>query len=583
MDLWRVTFAGIVIGLLACTDHPATSPGSPKPSTAARPEIAARQVSVADVASAIRAAVADGDSALGALTPAEREQLAGLYGGDGFAPLWVDPSGRPSSDARAALALLNGAASEGLDPADYRAAALESSATALQATPSPPISDIAAFDVDLSASTLRYLRQLHTGRVDPRAIGFRMTAPADDHDFAALLRAALAVHRITETAAELAPPLALYRGLRSMLAPYRSLAADPTLENLPPPAAAVRQGQPYAGLRALHRRLIALGDLPADVPAPAASSTYEGAIVEGVKHFQMRHGLEADGILGADTQTTLRAPLVWRVRQIELALERLRWLPHLSPERFLAVNIPMFHLWVWDSIPPNGAPSFGMGVIVGRALKTRTPVFVEEMRHIIFRPYWNIPSSIVRAEILPAIRRDPDYLRRQDMEIVSGPGDDARPVGLTAESLAQLQHGRLRVRQRPGLKNALGLVKFVFPNDENVYLHGTPAPQLFNRARRDFSHGCVRVEDPVALAEWALKGQEEWTRDKILAAMNANHSRRVNLTRPIQVILFYLTAVVMPEDGTIRFADDIYGHDAQLDRALSRRGSPIESRNRARP
>jgi murein L,D-transpeptidase YcbB/YkuD len=155
------------------------------------------------------------------------------------------------------------------------------------------------------------------------------------------------------------------------------------------------------------------------------------------------------------------------------------------------------------------------------------------------------------------------------MEVVSGQGDDARPVALTAESLARLQEGRLRVRQRPGAKNALGLVKFVFPNDENVYMHGTPAPQLFSRPRRDFSHGCVRVEDPVALAQWALDGQPEWTRDRIRAAMNASQSRRVSLVRPIQVILFYITAVVMPEDGTIRFAEDIYGHDARLDSALA--------------
>jgi murein L,D-transpeptidase YcbB/YkuD len=212
-----------------------------------------------------------------------------------------------------------------------------------------------------------------------------------------------------------------------------------------------------------------------------------------------------------------------------------------------------------------------MGVIVGRALNTQTPVFAEEMRYLIFRPYWNVPSSILRKEILPTLARDPDYLRRQDMEIVSGPGDDARPVAMSEESMAGLRRGTLRVRQRPGPKNSLGLVKFVFPNDLDVYMHGTPTPQLFGRARRDFSHGCVRVEDPIALAQWALQDQPQWTRDRILDAMHATGSQRVSLTRPIQVILFYVTAVVMPEDGTIRFAEDIYGHDAKLDRALAKR------------
>jgi len=533
----------------------------------ARPLAKGSTDSVLDVAAAIRAIVAGGPSAFHPLTVSEREQLRSLYAGTD-APLWVDAAGRPTSNARDALTLIGRAADEGLDRTDYSAASLGQMAAALEGSHATA-TDAADFDIALSVNILSYLRQLHEGRVDPRAIGFRMTAPADDHDFAAILRTALASHRIGETAAELAPPLALYRGLRTMLARYRSLAADPMLES-PLVSATVRPGEPYVGLSTLYRRLVALDDLPTDTPVPSEASTYNGAVVEAVQRFQRRHGLLPDGVLGKETQAALRVPLSWRVRQIELALERLRWLPHVGDARLLAVNIPMFHLWGWDQIPENGAPSFGTGVIVGRALNTQTPVFVEEMRYIIFRPYWNIPPSILRHETLPAIERDPNYLQRQDMEIVSGPGDNARPVALTAESIAQLRRGTLRVRQRPGPKNSLGLVKFVFPNDENVYMHGTPAPQLFSRARRDFSHGCVRVEDPVALAEWVLKEEPAWTRDRILAAMNGDRSQRVDLTRPIQVILFYVTAVVMPEDGTIRFAEDIYGHDIGLDRALAR-------------
>ena len=332
MELGRLTCAAMLFGLLACTDLSATSAPSPSTSlAAARPEVTAHQVLAPNLASAIRAAInGDRNSLHGLLTPAEREQLTALYSADAFAPLWVDVSGHPNRDARDALGLLNGAANEGLDPADYRASQLDGLATALDATPTPLVSDIAAFDASLSANTLRYLRQLHMGRVDPRAIGFRMTVPADDHDFAALLRSALATHRLNEAAGELTPPLALYRALRGMLARYRSLAADPTLESPPPTATSVRPGQPYAGLGTLHRWLVALGDLPADVPASAELSTYDGAIVEGVKRFQMRHGLDADGVLGKSTQAALRVPLAWRVRQIELALERLRWLPHLG-------------------------------------------------------------------------------------------------------------------------------------------------------------------------------------------------------------------------------------------------------------
>jgi murein L,D-transpeptidase YcbB/YkuD len=260
--------------------------------------------------------------------------------------------------------------------------------------------------------------------------------------------------------------------------------------------------------------------------------------------------LAADGALEPPPSTV---PLAWRVRQIELALERLRWLPHLGDERFVAVNIPMFHLWAFDALRPDGKASFQTRVIVGRALNTRTPVFVEQMEEVIFRPYWNVPPSIIRNEILPALARHPGYLRAHNMEVVSAPG------------------APLRVRQRPGPSNALGLVKFVFPNDDNVYMHATPAPALFGRPRRDLSHGCVRVEDPVGLAEWVLGDQPDWTRERILAAMNGPASSRVELPRPIRVILFYLTAVVTPEDGVIHFAEDIYGHDARLHQALTRK------------
>jgi murein L,D-transpeptidase YcbB/YkuD len=487
------------------------------------------------------------------------------------APLWVDAAGRSTADAREALALLRNAANEGLDPADYDVAFLDILAGTFESRQLPSRHDVARFDAALSDAMVRYLRHLHGGRVDPRAAGFRMAVPADDHDFAAILRAAIAGDRLSETVAEFTPPLALYRSLRGMLARYRRLAADPSLERLSTLAAIVRPGDVSAGLSVLHRRLVAFGDLAADVPAPPEPFVYEGALVDGVKRFQIRHGLEPDGVLGGGTQAALRVPLAVRVRQIELALERLRWLPHLGDKRFVAVNIPMFRLWAWDVIPPDGAPSFDMGVIVGRALNTQTPVFVEEMRSVIFRPYWNIPWSIARAETLPAVERDPEYLRRQNMEIVSGFGDDARPVPATAENLARVRQGQLRVRQRPGPNNALGLVKFVFPNDQNVYMHGTPAVQLFGRFRRDFSHGCVRLEDPVALAEWALADQPDWPRDRILAAMHGHATITVNLRRPIQVILFYVTAVVMPEDGTVHFAEDIYRHDARLEKALASR------------
>jgi murein L,D-transpeptidase YcbB/YkuD len=293
-------------------------------------------------------------------------------------------------------------------------------------------------------------------------------------------------------------------------------------------------------------------------------------LVEGIKRFQRRHGLRSHGILDGQTQAAVSISMLSRVRQIELALERLRWLPDLDGRRLLLLNIPMFHIWGWDSVDSPGQPTIAMRAIVGRAVATKTPVFAGQMRYVIFRPDWNVPQSIARNELVPVIERDPGYLARENMEIVRD-SDDATPLEPTAETLALLRAGALRLRQRPGPRNALGLVKFVFPNDESVYLHGTPRQELFGPSRRDFSHGCVRVEDPIALAAWALREQPEWTAARIAAATSGTSSTRVDLVQPIQVILFYTTATVVPGEGTIHFADDIYGHDATLDRALTKR------------
>ncbi len=276
-------------------------------------------------------------------------------------------------------------------------------------------------------------------------------------------------------------------------------------------------------------------------------------------------------MIGRGTLAALNVPLERRVQQLEQALERLRWLPaDLGEHAFVGINIPLFRLWVWDPTTPDRIP-VSMGVVVGRALNTRTPVIAEDMRYLIFRPYWNVPRSILRNELLPVLRRDPGYLQRTDMEIVRGQSDEAQPVAATDENLALLEQGQLRLRQRPGPKNSLGRVKFIFPNDENVYLHDTPARSLFGRARRDFSHGCVRLEDAAALAQWALRDQPDWTRERIEAAMEGKTSLRVDLAQPLPVILFYMTAMLLPSDPALHFAEDIYGHDARLARALKSR------------
>jgi murein L,D-transpeptidase YcbB/YkuD len=368
-----------------------------------------------------------------------------------------------------------------------------------------------------------------------------------------------------------APQLGQYRKLQRILHRYRQLAADTLLGPIPLKGA-IRPGQAFAGLQALAHRLVAVGDLRLEDFPHDSDSLYEGALVGAVRRFQQRHGLDRDGVLGRATIAAINTPFSHRVREIELALERLRWLPPIGRQPFIVVNIPQFELVAFDSSSETAPPAVNMRVIVGKALRTRTPVMLEQMRYIEFRPYWNVPRSILVNEILPAVRRNPKYLQLNDMEMV-GPQD--RPAGdrVGGDEVGALLRGTLRVRQRPGPENSLGLIKFVFPNASNVYLHGTPHMQLFERTRRDFSHGCIRLEHPEALAVWLLRDQPGWNLEQVQSAMNAERSSRLLLSHPVPVVIFYTTAVVR-SDGSAWFYADIYGHDRELDEALRAGSTP---------
>jgi murein L,D-transpeptidase YcbB/YkuD len=255
-------------------------------------------------------------------------------------------------------------------------------------------------------------------------------------------------------------------------------------------------------------------------------------------------------------------PISRRIAQLQLALERWRWLPSGLKRPLVVVNIPEFRLRAFGD-----ESSLAMKVIVGKAY-TPTPVFLDEMEYVIFRPYWNVPISIVRKELTPALRRNPGYLGRHQMQITDQQGNVVAASPGEESTLQQLRSGRLQVRQRPGTGNSLGLVKFLFPNDYDVYLHGTPEKQLFTRSNRAFSHGCMRVEDPLGLAVWVLGRDPAWTAERIQAAMYGERTFTVDLPQHIPVMVLYATAIV-EENGDAHFFNDIYGLDAILERALS--------------
>ena len=461
----------------------------------------------------------------------------------------------------------------GINPADYDAELLAKKWDSIRSGAGVAPADRALFDVALSAVSMRVLQSAHWGRVDPRLIGFDYDVTSKRLDLASQLRSARDAGGLPAAIAAVEPQFPVYRRLVKALADYRALAAAGEPEAVPDLAAKqkkVEPGKPWTGAAALAARLRAFGDLPEDAaapaPAPDGTPVYGGALVDALKRFQGRHALEADGVIGPGTITALNVPAAQRVRQIQLALERERWLPDTRKEPHLFVNIPLFRLWAYDPGRPDDP--LRMNVVVGKTLGHKTPIFVGQMAYVIFRPYWSPPPSIIRSEIVPKARRDPSYIERQNMEIVAS-GDERSPaLPATPENLDKVVSGKLFVRQKPGEKNSLGLAKFIFPNADNVYMHGTPAQSLFARARRDFSHGCIRLEDPARLAEWVLRDSPEWTRERIDAAMRGARPTQVNLKQKLAVFLFYDTAYV-DSKGVVYFADDYYGHDAQLEKALA--------------
>ena len=438
--------------------------------------------------------------------------LKELYAAEPDGLFWF-AGATPYPDLAAAVETLGKASAEGLDPQDYDAAKLASDSQRVSSAGASG-KERALFDVALSVAAMRYLSALHLGRVDPRNVGFDYDVSQKRLDLAAVLRASRGAGGLAKAAEAAEPPFPVYHRLVKALNDYQAIAAAGEPPEVPPLEKGrkkVEPGKPWAGATALAARLRALGDLPADAPLPGAAPDgtplYAGELVEAVKRFQDRHSLEDDGVIGAGTIAALDVPVAKRVRQIELALERERWLPEMLKQPLVFVNVCLFRLWAYD--PEHPDEPLRMNVVVGKSLGHATPIFIDQMEYIIFRPYWNPPPSILRNEIVPRARRDAGYLARENLEIVASADENAPSLPGTPENLDAVLSGRLYLRQKPGEKNSLGLAKFIFPNSENVYMHGTPAQSLFARARRDFSHGCIRLEDPAALAEWVLRDEPD--------------------------------------------------------------------------
>lgn len=488
-------------------------------------------------------------------------------------PVWFTADGRPHPQVAEALQVLAAADTQGLDPQAYEATTLIEQFARLAQPDASLATPQQRTDLNarLNQNLAQYLSDLRDGRVDPHRVHQKFDIPPKPaFDARQYLFSALQNNTVAKALHDARPRVPMYDAVVEAMAQYRQLQNNPAWASPLPalPGRKLEIGEPWAGTPLLTQRLTLLGDLPGSTAITEASTSpavYDTALAAGVKAFQKRHGLTEDGIIGPATLTQLNVTPAQRVRQMALTLERLRWTPLVSAPRMIVVNIPEFMLRAYDVMPDGNIDiSLQMRVIVGRALDTSTPLFDENMRFIEFSPYWNIPPSIARGETLPRLRRDPAYFDRQGFEFVLKDGSVS--TQLTPANLEAVQKGAARIRQRPGPQNALGDIKFIFPNNTNIYLHHTPSPQLFERSRRDFSHGCIRVEAPVALAQFVLKNEPQWTQSRIEAAMTAGKSQTIRLAAPIPVVLAYSTVVVL--DGTVYFYDDLYGHDKTLAKAL---------------
>lgn len=343
-----------------------------------------------------------------------------------------------------------------------------------------------------------------------------------------------------------------YKLLRDQLKNFAALEKQPW-DSLKADKKLYKQGESDQIVRLVKQRLHLLGDLA----VADTTRLFTPALDTAIRNFQDRMGLKTDGTIQAPVLSALNVSPHQRIRQLLINMERIRWVPAEPPAEYLLVNIPAFKLYAYDS----SKLAWSCNVVVGRP-GTHTVIFSNEMKFVVFSPYWNVPPGILVNEILPAMRRSSGYLNRQNMEVVTGNG---KPVSASSLNWSKYSGGNFPyiIRQKPGGSNALGKVKFLFPNEYNIYLHDTPSKGLFGENKRTFSHGCIRVSEPQRLAEWLLRKDSSWTQKKIIEAMNGGKERFISLKEKVPVYIGYFTAFV-DSNGKLNFRDDVYGHDAKL-------------------
>lgn len=513
------------------------------------------------VAAEIKAIIGSGEVAVGNEDSDERVmEVYVFYAADRhFKPLWVRDSG-PKSKAREALAVFRAAGEMGLNPDNYRVSDIARRMQA--ATPR----ELAELELLMSRAFIDFGRDISRGRVLPTAASSENAIVAKEVGPLTLIDGAENADDIAVFVRSIEPQSPEYGRLKRALADYRAIASKGGWSAVPK-GPALKPGSHDPRIPALRRRLQVTGDYPSE--DLDVGEIYDGPLEDAVRRFQARHGLVQDAIVAQATLDELNVPIAARIRQIELNLERRRWMDDNLGSYYVFVNVADQEL----KVVRNGKTVHTARLVVGKPY-SRTPVFTEKMSYIVLNPYWNVPSSIANREYLPKLRQDPGYLRRQNIRIFAGSGDSVREVDPYAVNWRSLSRMPYSLRQDSGEKNALGKVKFMFPNRFNVYIHDTPSKSLFSRDLRVFSHGCMRVQDPLDLAALLL-ADHGWSRNRIDAAVAGGTQRIINLPEPVPVHVTYLTAWAN-KDGTVNFRRDPYDRDKALANALGDSLPPAE-------
>lgn len=487
----------------------------------------------------------------------QSKPLIRLYHNRLYQALWTQ-SDQLNTVGQTLFNALQNVASHGISPQRYPLDILQKLA---QTDPFPRLE----LELLLSHTYLRYSKDVHRGVLQPNKLHRNWYIyPTDHWDAVTALQWAMLDDKIVDFIQQLPPPHSAYRYLQHALRVYRQQAQMSTWQTLPA-GKKLQQGNHHQQVALLRQRLQFSGDYANSSTAYQSKPLqFEAALAEAVTFFQHRHGLQTDGVVGPNTRKTLNVSMAERIAQLEINLERWRWMPRELPSHYIDVNIPDFQLHVRKA----GKVVSEMPVIVGKKSR-KTPVFTEDMRYLVMNPRWSVPYNIAVKDILPKLQNNPEYLIRSNMRVF----EEGELVDTSAIDWSQYDRKNFpfRIRQNPGRRNALGRIKFMFPNRYSVYLHDTPKRYLFKRTTRAFSSGCIRVSDPVGLANYLLSDDKNWSQKKIKHTIQGKNyrSKVVNLPANLPVYLWYWTAWV-DSAGVVHFRDDIYGYDRVVQRALKR-------------